>query len=209
MIPSPNYHVLLAAPGKAGKETSLSPLKNTNEYYEMDFDDMRRRIEPDVRLFYLCNPHNPVGRVYTCEELKELSLFSKENNLIIISDEAHCGLVFDGRHHIPFFSVDEYAAEHSITIMGPGKTYNLARLPFGFASIPNGTLHHGFSKTCYNLPNPGILNVVAAKAAYGSSEDWRIQLVDYLQGNRDYFEKALREHFPAVKLTYVKGTYLQ
>ncbi|MDR1302942.1 MAG: aminotransferase class I/II-fold pyridoxal phosphate-dependent enzyme [Treponema sp.] len=209
MIPSPNYHILLAAPGKAGKETIRSPLKNTNEYYEMDFDDMRRRIEPDVRLFYLCNPHNPVGRVYTYEELKELSCFAEEQNLIIVSDEAHCGLVFDGRRHIPFFSIDEYAAEHSITIMGPGKTYNLAGLPFGFAIIPNGTLRQEFNKTCYSLPNPGILNVAAAKAAYGSSEPWRLQLVDYLQGNRDYFEKALREQFPAIKMTHVEGTYLQ
>jgi cystathionine beta-lyase len=208
LINTPNYHVLLAAPGKAGKETILSPLKNTHEYYEMDFDDMRRRIEPDVRLFYLCNPHNPVGRVYKYEELKELSLFAKEKNLIVISDEAHCGLVFD-RAHIPFFSVDEYAAENSVTIMGPGKTYNLAGLPFGFAVIPNETLRQEFGKTCYSLPHPGILNVAAAKAAYGSSREWRLQLVDYLKGNRDYLEKALRENFPAAKLTHVEGTYLQ
>ncbi|MDR3191804.1 MAG: aminotransferase class I/II-fold pyridoxal phosphate-dependent enzyme, partial [Treponema sp.] len=208
LINTPNYHVLLAAPGKAGKETILSPLKNTHEYYEMDFEDLRRRAEPDVRLFYLCNPHNPVGRVYKYEELKELSLFAKEKNLIVVSDEAHCGLVFD-RPHIPFFSVDEYAAEHSVTIMGPGKTYNLAGLPFGFAIIPNESLRQEFSKTCYSLPGPGILNVAAAKAAYGSSGDWRLQLVDYLKGNRDYFEKALRDNFPAVKLTQVEGTYLQ
>ncbi|MDR2634143.1 MAG: aminotransferase class I/II-fold pyridoxal phosphate-dependent enzyme [Treponema sp.] len=208
MITTPNYHVLLAAPAKAGKKTILSPLRNTDEYYQMDFDDMRQRIQPEVRLFYLCNPHNPVGRVYKYEELKELSLFAKERNLIVISDEAHCGLVFD-RPHIPFFSVDEYAAQQSISIMGPGKTYNLAGLPFAFALIPNKTLREDFRKTCYTLPQPGILNMAAAKAAYGSSGEWHLQLVDYLRGNRDYFEKALREQFPAAKLTHVEGTYLQ
>jgi cystathionine beta-lyase len=208
MINTPNYHVLLAAPSKAGKETILSPLKNTHEYYEMDFDDMRQRIEPDVQLFYLCNPHNPVGRVYKYEELKELSRFAKEHKLLVISDEAHCGLVFD-RPHIPFFSVDAYAAEQSVTIMGPGKTYNLAGLPLGFAIIPNETVRHAFSKICYALPSPGILNMAAAKAAYGSSKEWRLQLVDYLKGNRDYFEQGLRENFPAAKLTHVEGTYLQ
>jgi cystathionine beta-lyase len=208
LINTPNYHVLLAAPGKAGKETILSPLKNSDEYYEVDFEDLRRRIEPDVRLFYLCNPHNPVGRVYKHEELKELNRFAKEKNLIVISDEAHCGLVFD-RPHIPFFTVDEYAAENSITIMGPGKTYNLAGLPFGFAIIPSPKLREEFKQTCYALPGPGILNVAAAKAAYGRCREWRLQLVEYLRGNRDYLEKRLGEIAPAAKFTHVEGTYLQ
>jgi cystathionine beta-lyase len=208
LINIPNYHVLLSAPLKAGKETILSPLKNTNEYYEMDFADMRGRIEPDVRLFYLCNPHNPVGRVYTRSELEELSRFAQEKNLIVISDEAHCGLVFD-RPHIPWFAVDEYAAENSVTLMGPGKTFNLAGLPFGFAVIPNGKLREEFSKTCYSLPHPGIFSLAAAKAAYGSAREWRCALVDYLRENRDYLEKSLREQFPQVKLTHVEGTYLQ
>ncbi|MDR3248832.1 MAG: aminotransferase class I/II-fold pyridoxal phosphate-dependent enzyme, partial [Treponema sp.] len=185
-----------------------SSLKNTNEYYEFDFEDLKRKTTGDVNLFYLCNPHNPVGRVYKYEELKELSRFAKEKNLIVLSDEAHCGLVYD-RPHTPWFTVDEYAAEHSITIMGPGKTYNLAGLPFGFAIIPNKKLREEFNKTCYALPHPGILNVAAAKAAYGASREWQMQLVDYLRGNRDYLEQRLKKSFPAIKLTHVEGTYLQ
>jgi cystathionine beta-lyase len=208
LINTPNYHVLLAAPLKAGKETILSPLKNTGEYYEFDFEDLKSRAREDVRLFYLCNPHNPVGRVYKREELAELNAFARAKNLIVISDEAHCGLVYD-RPHIPWFTVDEWAAEHSITIMGPGKTYNIAGLPFGFAVIPNETLREEFVKTCYALPNPGILNVAAAKAAYGQSREWRLQLVEYLRGNRDYLEKRLGEIVPAAKYTHVEGTYLQ
>jgi cystathionine beta-lyase len=208
LINTPNYHVLLAAPLKAGKETILSPLKNTNEFYEMDFDDMRARFEPDVRLFFLCNPHNPVGRVYDRGELQELSRFAKEKNLIVISDEAHAGLVYD-RPHIPFFSVDDYAARRSVTIMGPGKTFNLAGLPFGFAVIPDGTLREEFVKTCYSLPHPGMLSAAATKAAYGSSREWRLQLLEYLRANRDWFETTLREAFPQAKLTHVEGTYLQ
>ncbi|MDR3122851.1 MAG: aminotransferase class I/II-fold pyridoxal phosphate-dependent enzyme, partial [Treponema sp.] len=110
LINTPNYHVLLEAPRRAGKETVLSPLKNTNEYYEIDFEDLRARTGDDVRLFYLCNPHNPVGRVYKREELEELSAFAREKNLIVISDEVHCGLVYD-RPHIPWFTVDRWAAE--------------------------------------------------------------------------------------------------
>ncbi|WP_010257262.1 MalY/PatB family protein [Treponema primitia] len=207
LINTPNYHVLLAAPGKAGKGTILSPLKNTEEYYEIDFDDLANRIQDDVKLFYLCNPQNPVGRVYKYEELRELSRFAQERGLIVISDEAHCGLVYD-RPHLPWFSVDEYAANQSITIMGPGKTYNMAGLPFGFAIIPNPVLREEFVKTCYALSNPGILNVAAAKAAYGSSREWHLQLVDYLKGNRDYLEKELKS-ISGVKFTHVEGTYLQ
>jgi cystathionine beta-lyase len=205
---TPNYHVLLEAPLKAGKTTLLSPLKNTGEYYEFDFADLRDRSGKEARLFYLCNPHNPVGRVYKREELEALSAFVRKKNLIVISDEAHCGLVYD-RPHIPWFTLDEWAAEHSITIMGPGKTYNLSGLPFGFAIIPNEKLRREFAKTCYALPKPGILNVAAAKAAYGRCREWRLQLVEYLRGNRDYLEKRLGEIAPAARFTHVEGTYLQ
>jgi cystathionine beta-lyase len=208
LINTPNYHVLLAAPLKAGKQTVLSPLKNTDERYEIDFGDLHGRTEEGIRLFYLCNPHNPVGRVYKREELEELSAFAREKDLIVISDEAHCGLVYD-RSHIPWFTVDQWAAEHSVTIMGPGKTYNIAGLPFGFAIIPNEKLREEFSKTCYALPRPGILNTAAAKAAYGQCREWRLQLVEYLRGNRDYLKKRLQASFPAVKFTHVEGTYLQ
>ncbi|MDR2747543.1 MAG: aminotransferase class I/II-fold pyridoxal phosphate-dependent enzyme [Treponema sp.] len=208
LINTPNYHVLLAAPLKAGKETVLSPLKNTGEYYEIDFTDLRARAADGVRLFYFCNPHNPVGRVYTRDELAELSAFAREKDLLVISDEAHCGLVYD-RPHTPWFAVDDWAAEHSVTLMGPGKTYNLAGLPLGFAIIPNPELRDKFTRTCYALPHPGILNVAAAKAAYGQSREWRLQLVEYLRGNRDYLEKRLGEIAPAAKFTHVEGTYLQ
>jgi cystathionine beta-lyase len=93
--------------------------------------------------------------------------------------------------------------------MGPGKTYNLAGLPFGFAVIPNGTLREDFVKTCYSLPSPGIFNMAAARAAYSLCREWRVQMVEYLRGNRDYFERRLREEFPAARFAHVEGTYLQ
>jgi cystathionine beta-lyase len=208
LINTPNYHVLLGAPLKAGKRTILSPLKNAGEYYQFDFDDLRQRAVPEAGLLYLTNPQNPVGRVYTQDELSELSRFAQEKNLIVISDEVHCGLVYD-HPHIPYFSVDAYAADHSVTLMGPGKTFNLAGLPFGFAVIPNESLRREFHSVCYALPSPGILNLAAAKAAYRDAGEWRRQLVAYLRGNRDYLEQELKRRFPPVKLTHVEGTYLQ
>jgi len=208
MLQTPNYTGLLQAPLAAGKETILSLLKNTNEFYEMDYEDMQNRIQSDARLFYLCNPHNPVGRVYRKDELLEMSRFAKKNNLIVISDEVHCGLVYD-RPHIPYFSVDDYSMQNSITITGPAKTFNIPGLPFGFAIIPNEKLREEFKKICYTLPETGIFNLTAAAAAYGESREWKNELVDYLRTNRDYIETRLKKIFPEAKLTHAEGTYLQ
>jgi cystathionine beta-lyase len=204
----PNYGSLLSAPVKAGKELTLSPLKNTNEYYEMDYDDMQNRLGPQSKLFYLCNPQNPVGRVYTRDELLELSRLARKNNLIVVSDEVHCDLVFD-RPHIPYFSVDDYTMDRSITLMGTGKTFNIAGLPFCFAIVPNETLREELKRTCYTLHRPGVFSVIAAAAAYGESREWKNALVEYLRLNRDYIEGRLRKAFPAARLTHVEGTYLQ
>ena len=211
MINTPNYNALLDAPLKAGKPTILSPLKtaaDTNEKYEMDFDDMRQRVTKETTLFYLCNPHNPVGRVYAKEELARLSSFAKANNLIVVSDEVHCGISFD-RPHIPWFSVDDYAREQSITLIGPAKTFNIPGLPSGFAVIPNEKLRGEFKRTCYALPGPGVLSVIAAAAAFGESREWKTAMVDYLRQNRDYLEGRLRAAFPRARLPHAEGTYLQ
>ena len=111
---TPNYHMLLDAPEKAGNKMIRVPLRNDNEYYTFDFDALSKALLPDTKLFYLCNPQNPVGRIYTHKELQEVSSFAKENDLVVISDEIHCELVYD-RKHIPFLTVDEYAKETSIS----------------------------------------------------------------------------------------------
>jgi cystathionine beta-lyase len=208
LIQTPNYNALLDAPLTAGKETILSPLRNTDEKYVMDFDDMARRVTGETRLFYLCNPHNPVGRVYTKDELLELSRFAKEHGLIVVSDEVHCGLTFD-RAHIPWFSVDDYAAEQGITLIGPAKTFNIPGLPLGFALIPNEALRAEFREICHALPGPGVFSVIAAEAALGESREWKNAAVEYLRLNRDYLENRLRGAFPKARLPHTEGTYLQ
>ena len=208
MMNTPVYNNLLHAPEKAGKFTRLSALKNSGEKYEFDFADMQKRVAPGVKIFFLCNPHNPVGRVFTKDELLELSAFARKNRLLVISDEVHCGLTFD-RPHIPWFSVDEYAMEHCITIIGAAKTYNLPGLPFGFAVIPNEKLRYKFRKACFALPEPGVFSVIAARAAFTECSGWKNALVEYLRENRDYLESRLRKTFPSAKLPHVEGTYLQ
>ena len=204
----PNYSNLLEAPGNAGNEMIKVPMKHTNEYYEIDFKELEANITSDTKIFYLCNPHNPVGRIYTREELLKVSEFARKHNLVVVSDEIHCELVFD-REHIPFFTVDEYAREHSITFMAPGKTYNIPGVVLAFAIIPNQELKEKFSKAGFAMSHAGIFNMEAAIAAYQDSKQWKKELVEYLRENRDYLEEELKRRFSKAKYTHTEGTYLQ
>lgn len=205
---TPNYSNLLNAPGRAGNIMLAVPLKNTDEHYEIDFDALEEALTPDTRIFYLCNPHNPIGKMYTREELQAVSAFARKHQLIVVSDEIHCELVFD-KEHIPFFTVDEYAKEHSITFMAPGKTYNIPGVVLAFAIIPNEELREKFHAAGYAMGHPGIFNIEAAIAAYGESDEWKEELVEYLRQNRDYLEAELKRRFPKAKFPHTEGTYLQ
>lgn len=205
---TPNYSNLLNAPGRAGNTMFTVPLKNTDEHYEIDFDALEEALTPDTRIFYLCNPHNPIGKMYTREELQAVSAFARKHQLIVVSDEIHCELVFD-KEHIPFFTVDEYAKEHSITFMAPGKTYNIPGVVLAFAIIPNEELREKFHAAGYAMGHPGIFNIEAAIAAYGESDEWKEELVEYLSQNRDYLETELKRRFPEAKFPHTEGTYLQ
>lgn len=205
---TPNYPMLLNAPLRAGRAVATVPLRNQEEHYTFDFEAMQRAVTPDTRLFYLCNPQNPVGRVYTREELVRVSDFAQRNRLTVISDEIHSELVYD-RPHTPFLSVSDYAREHSITFLAPGKTYNIPGVSLAFAVIPDPALRERFRKAGFAMGHPGIFNITAATAAYRKGGAWRDELVRYLRENRDYLEGELRRRFPLARLPHTEGTYLQ
>ncbi|MFT8313351.1 MAG: PatB family C-S lyase [Clostridium sp.] len=204
---TPNYSMLLSAPVKAGRNRIDSPLKLGSKGYEMDFEDLERRITPETKVFLLCNPHNPVGRVYTKEELLKAAEFCNRHDLILVSDEIHCELIFD-RPHVPIVTTGDIALQRSITLMSPGKTYNIPGVPIAFAIIPNRELKKRFEAAGYAMPHPGVLNYEVCRAAYGDSEMWKKELINYLRNNRDYIEKELSSRFPDVIYTHVEGTYL-
>ncbi len=203
----PNYVGLLEAPASAGNTLITVPMYNEEEYYTIDFLALQQAITPDTRLFYLCNPHNPVGRVYSYEELKAVSEFAKKNHLIVISDEAHCEVVYEGKH-IPFFSVDDYARDHSITFYSNGKMCNVPDLILAFAIIPNPKLRKEFARLGYAFGEEHILNVEAGTACYAESDDWKEQLLTYLRENRDYLEWEIKLRFPKAEFVHLEATYL-
>ena len=205
---TPNYHMLLEAPERAGNKMIRVPLKNEDEYYTFDFEALSKALLPDTKLFYLCNPQNPVGRIYKLEELQEVSEFAKKNDLVVISDEIHCELVYD-RKHLPYITVDDNALENSISFYAPGKTYNIPGVSLAFAVIPNEKIREEFQRVSYALGHPGVFNIEAGIAAYAESKEWRVDLIQYLRENRDYLESELKKRFPNAKYTHTEGTYLQ
>lgn len=209
---TPNYSMLLEAPQSAGNKMITVPLRKSMregfEYYDIDFDALQAAVTPETKLFYLCNPHNPVGRVYSLDELKRVSEFARKNNLIVISDEAHCEIVYEGEH-IPFFTVDDYAENNSICLYSNGKLCNLPDLILAFAVIPNAELRERFESLSYAFGEEHVMNVEAGIGAYAESDEWKAELVDYLKANRDFLEAELLRRFPGAKLTHLEGTFLQ
>ncbi|MDR1570076.1 MAG: aminotransferase class I/II-fold pyridoxal phosphate-dependent enzyme [Oscillospiraceae bacterium] len=213
---TPNYPMILHAVKRSGKEDegatehpfTAVPLTNKDEQYTIDFNALDSLAPSDATLFFLCNPHNPVGRVYDRSELEALSRLSAARGWTVISDEIHCELIYE-KAHIPFWTIGEYAREHSVTFYSPGKTYNLPGIPFAFAVIPNAELRARFNKINYGMSMPGAFSYAAAEAAYSEAGAWRDELIEYLRGNRDWLAKTLFARFPKARYPQVEGTYLQ
>ncbi len=206
IVPVPNYNMLIKMidNNAAMLETRM---KIEDGSYKLDFDQMETLVGENTDIFCFCNPHNPLGKVYSREELKELSEFCAKHHLIIVSDEAHCDLCYE-KKHTTMIDVDEYAKMNSITLFSPGKTFNIAGLPFSFALVPNPELREKFLSISFP-GRPSDLACVAAKIAYsGACDNWLEEVVAYLKGNRDYLEETFASKFPKAKFLHMEGTYL-
>lgn len=177
--------------------------------WRLDFDALETMIRPETRLFLLCNPHNPLGKVWRRSELEALDRFCQRHELIVCSDEVHCELLLDPTvEHIPYATISDYAHEHSITLMAPSKTYNIAGLACSVAVIPNKQLRRQFQRTRRGIvPEVNLLGLTAAEAAWRDGEPWRQELLSYLRGNRDYLLTALKT-LPGIHSYPIEATYL-
>lgn len=182
--------------------------KDADSRFSMDLEALEAAVTPEVTTLILCNPHNPVGRVYSKEELEQLQAFCKKHNLLVLSDEIHCELALDVKH-TPFFSVSEEAAAYSMTFSSAGKICNIPGIPFGFAIVPNPELREKLRKQQDGLLACGnVLTLTAYEKAYdGSCDTWKNELRDRLRKNRDILEQWLAE-FPQITATHNEGTYL-
>lgn len=209
MYSVPMYDHIRRLDAEAKMPVTEVPMKvDENMRHTMDFDALEAAVKPEVKSIIFCNPHNPVGRVFTREELEQLLAFGKKHNLLIIADEIHCEFDLENRH-IPFFSLNEEAAQCSVTISSAGKICNIPGLPLGFAIIPNDDLRAKFNAQQDGLlAAPNVLTLAAYEKAYdGSCDTWKSELREYIRENRDIAEARLNA-MPGLRTPHNEGTYL-
>jgi cystathionine beta-lyase len=207
----PVYPPILRSPGNHGLTRDEAPLgRERNGRYVADLDAFRAAIHARTRAFLLCNPHNPVGRVFTRDELSSMAQICLERDLPIIADEIHCDLLFQGRRHVPIASLSPEIEQRTITLMAPSKTFNLAGLKVSVAVIPNPSLRERVmaARGDYVQASVNIMGYTAALAAYRDGQAWLDDLVRYLEANRDFLVEYVRRHLPGVSVTSPEGTYL-
>ena len=206
---TPIYPPFLFAPGNHERRLLSCSLELRNGRWEWNREATEACIDPDTRLFMLCNPHNPVGRVFDRDELSWIASLAKERDMVICSDEIHCGLVLDeDRPHIPIASLGEDIAQRTITLMAPSKTWNIAALYASFAIIPDPGLRKRFRRAMRGIvPQVNVLGLVAAEAAYRDGGAWRAALIEYLRTNRERVLTAV-DAMPGLSMSRPEATYL-
>lgn len=187
-----------------------NPLKIEKDRYTFDFEDLKSKIDGDTKLLLLCNPQNPGGMVWTREELTELATICLENNIMVISDEIHSDLIFEGHKHIPIASISDEAAQNCMVLMAPSKTFNVAGLTSSIVIIPNKAKFVRYERMLGvgHLGMGNIFGTVALEAAYTNGDDWLDQLLKYLWGNYLLLEGFFKANLPKVKVMIPEATYL-
>ena len=194
----------------ANKRTLVvSQLQLSGGRYEIDFNDLEKKFSDNsVKIFLLCSPHNPVGRVWTREELLEIGRICLKHNVLIISDEIHSDFIYKGSFHIPIASLSEELAEHVITCTAPSKTFNLAGLQAANIFVKNPVLREKLQKTCAatGYSNLNTMAIAATKATYKYGEPWLNALLEYLQNNISLLHDSFTDS--KISLIHPEGTYL-
>lgn len=206
---TPVYPPFMSAPTLTDRTTVKVPLKMEKGRWIMDMETLEQAITPRTRMLLLCSPHNPVGRAWTREELQQFADLAERHDLVIGSDDIHAGLILDeGTAHIPIATLSPETARRTITLLAPSKTYNIPGLGCSFAVISEPALRKRFIKAAGRIvPHVNTLGYTAAEAAYRHGEEWRLQLLSYLRGNRDLLIAEINA-IPGLAMTHVEATYL-
>ena len=209
---TPVYPPFMTAPKNSGRVSLQVPfqLDAAARRWDIDWAALERAVTPKTKLFYLCNPHNPIARVWRREELVRLGEFCVKHNLLLCSDEIHCDLILDSLPHIPSATLGDEIARRTITLMAPSKTYNVPGLGTSLAIIPDAKLRAQFVRAAAGvMAEVTSLGFTACEAAYRDSEPWRQGLLAHLRDNRDFLFDFVAREMPGVTLEApIEATYL-
>jgi len=210
LIQTPVYPPILHAAELAGVSSHAMALtRQPDGGYIVDFDRLADVIKGQTQMFLLCNPHNPVGRVFREDELARMAELCLRRNLLICSDEIHCDLIFQGHRHRPIAVLDPEVEACTITLMAPSKTFNIAGLHCSFAVIPNADLRRRFMAARQGvLGAVNVLGYTAALAVYRDGQPWLEAVLRYLEANRDFVFEYVAQHLPGITMARPEGTYL-
>jgi cysteine-S-conjugate beta-lyase len=218
ILQEPVYYPFFPSVRSNGCQIVTNALKLTDGRYEMDFEDLESKFQPKagmhdapsrIKAIILCNPQNPVGRLWSREEQKRLGDIVIGHGATVISDEIHCEILFKGYRHTPFASISPEFEQNSIVCMAPSKTFNLAGLSASSIIIPNKKLRDKFNEARSGMVHgPNLFGLVAMEAAYRYGDEWLEQLLDYLQLNLDFTRSYFAEKIPKISVIEPQGTYL-
>ena len=211
IIQPPVYPPFFSVVKNHKRELVLNQLIFENGQYRMNFDELKKQAaDPKVKMMLLCSPHNPGGRVWSKEELQELSEICAQHNVLVLSDEIHADLALPGYTHTPFAMVSETAKQNSITLMAPSKTFNIPGLGSSSYIIPNKELFTVYDTQIHHLEigAGSLFAYTATTAAYSQGADWLKQLISYIQGNIDFVSRYIQNHIPKVKVVLPQASFL-
>jgi len=210
LIQTPVYPPFLSAPGNAHlirQEMELT--RDSDGRYSIDFDAFEAAITAETKVFILCNPHNPVGRVFKRNELERMAEICQRHGISIISDEIHCDLLFPGHRHTPIASLSPEVAANTITLLAPSKTFNIAGLECSIAIIPNPETRERFQKAGEGMSGwVNVMGLTAGLASYQHGQEWLDELLLYLDENRKTLSGFVSERLHGAQMTEMEGTYL-
>jgi cystathionine beta-lyase len=214
----PGSKVIMQTPGYNGFYTDIrvvgcvaeeSPLKLVNGRYQMDFEDLERRIDHDTHAFILCNPHNPTGNVWSRSDLMTLGEICTRRRVVVVADEIHCDFVTRGHTYTPYASLDDEAiVRNSVTYKSVSKSFNLSMMKCAYQFSTNPDYLDRIEGVGQHRQAMNTLGIIAAEAAYNECEDWLDQVLEYIDGTLDFVESYVRANVPGVETVKPEGTYL-
>ena len=210
VLQPPVYYPFFSAVRDNGRSIVENPLVESPGGYRMDLEQLESVLTSRTRMLILCSPHNPVGRVWTADELRDLARVCERHELLILSDEIHGDLIRDGHRFVPVASLAPEIARRTVTFASPSKTFNIAGLSSSFTVIADRELQRRFRETAGRLGMelPNTLSLTAGAAAYSAGEPWLDALLSYLGGTFSWFQAEMSARFPRVRVSRIEGTYL-